>query len=93
MVGEVPKTATGKFEIVVTYDPEVDAAYIYLRPSLTDGERKAAVVRTAAVDSERLNGSVTLDYTKNDKMILGLEVLNASAHLHPDVLALAKKET
>lgn len=52
-------------------DKEVDAAYIYLKDKIADGE----VVRTISI-----NDNITLDFDSSNKL-LGIEVLNASENL------------
>lgn len=65
----------------VTYDPVADAAYIYLTPEIPAG----GVATTVPVDSIAIGGMVNIDL--DDKgVIVGIEVLNASAKLDPDLL-------
>lgn len=67
----------------ITYDPQVDAAYIYLTEDALDPGRDSIPLEvpddTAAM--------VVMDW--KDGKIVGLEVLDATALLHPDLLALA----
>lgn len=74
----------GDLPLRVTYDDEVDAAYVYLKHPLARGE----AVRTISVDGEEDNGYpwiVNLDVDA-DGRILGLEVLGATDRLPPDLL-------
>ncbi|HZB41481.1 MAG TPA: DUF2283 domain-containing protein [Ilumatobacter sp.] len=67
----------------VSYDPEVDAAYIYLTDqSLIPGRESIPCDAPDGVDA-----MVVVDW-KNGR-ITGIEVLDASHHLHPDLLASA----
>ena len=67
----------------VTYDPDADAAYIYLTDEqLTPGRDSVPVD-----PPEGMNAFVVLDW--KDGKITGLEVLDASALVHPDLLATA----
>lgn len=69
----------------IDYDKSVDAAYIYLAPSLGD----AAAVKTYACDPEEVGGQIQLDFDDAGQLI-GIEVLDAS-HLLP-AAALATSE-
>jgi uncharacterized protein YuzE len=64
----------------VSYDPEVDAAYIYL----TDESLMPGRDSIACEVPEGTKAMVVLDW-KNGR-IVGLEVMDASHHLHPDLL-------
>lgn len=55
----------------ITFDKEADAAYIYLKEKINDGE----VVRTISI-----NEDITLDFNSDNKLV-GIEVLNASKNL------------
>ena len=61
-----------KFE----YDKEVDAAYIYLKHPIEDGE---------AVKTIELNDNIRIDFDKKGK-ILGMEILDPSKVLNKNVL-------
>ena len=61
-----------KFE----YDKEVDAAYIYLKYPIKEGESKKTI---------QLNDNIILDFDKEDKL-LGVEILDASKMLKKEVL-------
>lgn len=64
----------------VTHDPEVDAAYVYLTDEVLTPGRDS--VPCDAPDGDR--AFVVLDW--KDGRIAGLEVLDASVRLHPDLL-------
>ena len=67
----------------VTYDPEVDAAYIYLTNDQLAPGRDSMLLDPP----EGVVAMVVLDW--KDGKIVGLEVLDASALLHADLLAQA----
>jgi uncharacterized protein YuzE len=67
----------------VTYDPEVDAAYVYL----TDEHLMPGRDSVPCDPPEGEQAFVVLDW--RDGKIVGLEVLDASARLHADLLAQA----
>jgi len=60
----------------ITYDKEVDAAYIYLVDSIDKGK---------AVKTIQLNNNIILDFDKEGKL-LGVEVLDASKLLNKEIL-------
>jgi uncharacterized protein YuzE len=62
----------------ITWDRTADAAYV----SLTSTEL------TPGRDTVDVGGSVLLD--RKDGKLVGVEILNASAQLHPDLLAEAE---
>ncbi len=64
----------------ITYDPGADAAYIYLT-----GERLSRC-RTSipAAPPEGVQAFIVLDW-KGDRLV-GIEILDASGRLHPDLL-------
>jgi uncharacterized protein YuzE len=64
-----------------TYDPEVDAAYLRLIPTLEAGSSKRQVV--ARTD---LAGEFVFDVDE-DGRIIGIEVLDATAVLRPETIA------
>jgi uncharacterized protein YuzE len=64
----------------VTYDPEADAAYIYL----TDEQLMPGRDSVPIDPPEGMQAMVVLDW--KDGKIVGLEVLDAAALLHPDLL-------
>ena len=63
----------------VTYDPEVDAAYIYL----TDEKLMSGRDSVPCDAPEGEHAFIVLDW--KDGKIVGLEVLDASARLHADL--------
>jgi uncharacterized protein YuzE len=67
----------------VTYDPDVDAAYIYLTNSDLMPGRDSIPCETP----EGVQAMVVLDW--KDGRMVGLEVIDASKLLHADLLALA----
>jgi uncharacterized protein YuzE len=67
----------------VTYDPSVDAGYISLREIESGG-----VKHTVPLDSDgglEALGSIVLDFDGEERLI-GIEVLNASDVLPPELL-------
>ena len=64
----------------VTYEPSVDAAYLYLVP-IGPGEAKM----TYGCDPEEVGGQIHLDFDKDGRLI-GIEVLDASHKLPAAVL-------
>ncbi|HEY8912601.1 DUF2283 domain-containing protein [Lacisediminihabitans sp.] len=65
----------------VTYDADVDAAYIYLV-----GEIPArGVARTIPVDPSEINGMINLDFSA-EGLLVGIEVLDASRFISPELL-------
>ena len=67
----------------LTYDPEADAAYIYLTEEQLMPGRDSVPVDPP----EGVQAMVIVDW--KDGKIVGLEVLGASALLHADLLAKA----
>jgi uncharacterized protein YuzE len=67
----------------ITYDPDADAAYIYLTDEALMPGRDSVPVDPP----EGIQAFVVLDWREGK--IVGLEVLDASALLHADLLALA----
>lgn len=59
----------------ITYDKNVDAAYIYLK-DIRSGE----VAKTYPCDPVEVNGEINLDFD-NEGRLLGIEILNASKKL------------
>jgi uncharacterized protein YuzE len=59
----------------VKYDPEANAAYIRFSPEPVE-------------ESEEVSGGIVLDYDAEGR-IVGMEVLDARAHLPPDLLTKA----
>jgi uncharacterized protein YuzE len=69
----------------ITYDPKVDAAYVYLTDVDLPAGRDSIPLEMPADTS----GMVVMDW--RDGKIVGLEVLDASSLLHPDLLARAER--
>jgi uncharacterized protein YuzE len=69
----------------ISYDREVDAAYIYL----TDEPLMPGRYSLPCEMPNGVNAMVVLDW--RDGRIVGLEVIGASLHLHPDLLAQAEQ--
>jgi len=55
----------------IDFDKEADAAYIYFKESIKEGE---------AVETIEVNENIILDFDK-EKKLLGIEVLNASKNI------------
>ncbi len=70
----------------VTYDPEVDAAYIYC----TDAKPRGRIAHSVHLAGELLGVHVDLD---SSGRILGIEVLEATDLLPSDLLAKAERPT
>ncbi|MBI2542788.1 MAG: DUF2283 domain-containing protein [Candidatus Aenigmarchaeota archaeon] len=66
--------------VIFEYDKEADAAYIYLKYPIKEGEAKKTIA---------LNDNIVLDFNQDQKLI-GVEVLSASRVLSRKVLAEAK---
>ena len=62
-------------EMKITFDSEADAAYIYLR-KIQEGDVKTTI---------SLNENINIDLDENG-VILGIEILDASKNLSPEVL-------
>jgi uncharacterized protein YuzE len=65
----------------ITYDPDVDAAYIYLSETFGDGE----ATHTYGCDPAEVGGMINLDFDDHGRM-LGIEVMDASHHLPEQLL-------
>jgi uncharacterized protein YuzE len=63
-----------------TYDPSVDAAYIYIADEIGEGQ----VAKTVPLDPAAINGEINLDFDDAGRLI-GIEVLGASKRL-PETL-------
>ena len=68
----------------VSYDPEVDAAFIYLTDQALEPGRDSIPCETP----EGVSAIVVMDW--KDGKIVGLEVLDASRVLHQDLIAEAR---
>ena len=65
----------------VTYDPDADAAYIQLASEIAAG----GVAKTHPCDPSEVGGMINLDFDSDGRLI-GVEVLDASQLLPPEVL-------
>jgi uncharacterized protein YuzE len=70
----------------ITYDPAVDAAYIYFVDEIGSG----GVARTYPCDPIEVNGEINLDFDP-DWHLLGIEVLDASKRLPVELLRSASR--
>ena len=68
----------------ITYDPTVDAAYIYLVEEIGFG----GVASTVPVGPTVIEGVINLDFDAEGRL-LGIEVLDAAAKLPAELLAQA----
>jgi uncharacterized protein YuzE len=68
----------------VTYSPDVDAAYIYLREVEAGG-----VVYTYSATPEIETDMINLDFDREGRLV-GIEVLSASRHLPPELIGQAR---
>jgi uncharacterized protein YuzE len=71
----------------IKYDPEVNAAKIYLLPPGIEPR----TARMYACDPIAVDGMINLDFDEAGRLI-GIEVLAARSLIHADVLALADQE-
>ncbi|WP_406313463.1 DUF2283 domain-containing protein [Streptosporangium sp. NBC_01639] len=71
--------------IRVTYDPKVNAAYLYL----TDPKESRRVTRMYACDPIEARGMINMDFDENDHLI-GVEVLAANSMLSEYILESAE---
>jgi uncharacterized protein YuzE len=69
----------------MTFDPEADAAYVYIADEITSG----AAVENLVVEREG-KGDIVLDFDSNGRL-LGVEIIGAEALLDPDILATADR--
>ena len=65
-----------------TYDPEVDAAYLRLIPTVEAGSSR----RQVAARTDDLAGELVFDVGE-DGRVIGIEVLGATAVLRPETIA------
>jgi uncharacterized protein YuzE len=70
----------------VTYDPEADAVYIYLCDHISAGD----VAFTYPCDPREVDGMINLDFDGNG-VLLGVEIMDASAKLSPQLLTKAER--
>ena len=69
----------------ITYDKEVDAAYIYVVDKIGKGEVKM----TCSID-KKVNGMVNLDFDAAGRL-LGIELIPGSRLLSKEVLSSARR--
>lgn len=69
----------------MTYDPEADAAYIYVVDKIGPGEAKM----TRTMDNRKINGTVSLDFSEDGKL-LGIEIIPGANLLSKKVLEKAE---
>lgn len=72
-------------ELRLTYDKQVDAAYLYIKPSIGKGE----VAVTQSMLAEKTPAEFHLDFDSNGAL-LGIEILWASRVLSSEMLATAE---
>jgi uncharacterized protein YuzE len=72
--------------VKITFDPKVDAAYIYLVNEIPAG----SVALTYPCDPRQVHGEINLDFDA-DGQLLGIEVLDATKKLSPEVLRQATR--
>jgi uncharacterized protein YuzE len=65
----------------ITYDPDADAAYIYVVDEIGSG----GVAKTVPVDPTEVGGMINLDFD-SEGHLLGIEILDASAYLPAQLL-------
>ena len=69
----------------MTYDPEADAAYIYVVDKIGPGEAKI----TRTWDDKKINATIAFDLSEDGKL-LGIEIIPGANILSKKVLAKAK---
>lgn len=67
--------------MIVTYDPDVDAAYIQLAAEILTG----GVAKTYPCDPREIGGMINLDFDLNGRLV-GVEIMDASRLLPPEIL-------
>lgn len=70
----------------ITFDPDADAAYIYIKDELAFGEVK----ETHLCDVQVQGGAVILGFDKEGRLV-GVEILGARQLIPSEVLASAEK--
>jgi uncharacterized protein YuzE len=63
------------------YDPQIDAAYIYLRPAGASSE----AAKTVPLDPLEIDGEINLDFDR-DGHLIGIEIQGASRFLDASLL-------
>jgi uncharacterized protein YuzE len=71
----------------ITYDPNVNAAYIYLSRDRYAG----GVAKTYPCDPMQVGGMINLDFD-DDGRLVGVEVMDADKMLPPEILAEADQK-
>ena len=69
----------------MTFDPEADAAYLYIADEIPNG----AAVENLVVERKG-KGDIVLDFDATGHL-LGVEIIGAEALLDPDILAAADR--
>jgi uncharacterized protein YuzE len=69
----------------VTYDPDADAAYIYLVPAIKPGESHETVTVAKDDANQELERDLMLDFDREGRL-LGIEVLAARGFLRDELL-------
>jgi uncharacterized protein YuzE len=65
----------------MTYDPDADAAYIYVVDEIAAG----GVAKTVPVDPTEVGGMINLDFDDQGHLV-GVEILDASKYLPADLM-------
>lgn len=76
-------------ELKVTYDRQVDAAYIYFEDPAKAGAPGSAV-KTYECDPIAVDGMINLDFDEEGRVI-GIEILDARSKLPPYLLGTAER--
>ncbi|KFI51379.1 DUF2283 domain-containing protein [Bifidobacterium callitrichos] len=71
----------------ITYDPDADAAYISIADNIVEEHVHHTVEVPFSPNDE--NSYVNVDFSQNGN-VLGIEILDASSHLDPHVIASAQ---
>jgi uncharacterized protein YuzE len=69
----------------ITFDPEVDAAYVYLQNDIAHG----TAVENVVVERDG-KGDLVLDFDA-DGYLLGIEIMGATGLVHNSILAAAER--
>ena len=67
--------------VKITFDPKVDAAYIYLVDEFPAG----GVAMTCPCDPRQVHGEINLDFDSGGRL-LGIEILDATKTLSAELL-------
>jgi YD repeat-containing protein len=71
----------------LTYDPDVNVAYLQVADAIGDGE---AAIQHHSIATPKGDGELIVDYDA-DGRLLGIEILQADRVLLPDVLLRAER--